>query len=342
MRLLQLAGQPVPMLLHQTGYSGSEFCAVCHENEAETWRFTEHARAFDTLVRHSADRNDDCVSCHVVGFGKPGGYTIEPPTAHLEDVGCETCHGRGGPHLTPPATAGGSYEASCLACHDAKHSLGFAYPTFLPKVSHVANAGLLALSPAEKRARIAALGEPRQALFPDAEFVGSAVCATCHTAEHATWAASPHARALATLEAKGKGQDGDCLRCHTTGWDKPGGFPVGGKASTHPATASVGCESCHGPGGDHVKEGARRAGTIVSLGDKCDSCVILQICGACHDDANDPGFEYEVKQKIDAQRHGTIEPGTGKPKAGSSARLDGPLAERLAAVERAFAAGGAR
>ena len=29
--------------------------------------------------------------------------------------------------------------------------------------------------------------------------------------------------------------------------------------------------------------------------------MILQICGSCHDDANDPGFEFEVKAKIDAQ-----------------------------------------
>ena len=104
----------------------------------------------------------------------------------------------------------------------------------------------------------------------------------------------------------------------------------------------MGCESCHGPGGDHVKEGARRAGTIVSLGDKCDSCVILQICGACHDDANDPGFEYQVKDKIEAQRHGTIEPGTGKPKTGAAAQLEGPTAARLALLEHALAAGGGR
>jgi hypothetical protein len=60
----------------------------------------------------------------------------------------------------------------------------------------------------------------------------------------------------------------------------------------------------------------------VSLGDKCDSCVILQICGSCHDDANDPGFEFEVIDKIEKQRHGTIEAGTGKPKQ-SSASLRG-------------------
>jgi hypothetical protein len=51
--------------------------------------------------------------------------------------------------------------------------------------------------------------------------------------------------------------------------------------------------------------------------------VILQICGACHDDANDPGFDFEVKKKIEKQRHGTLEPGTGRPK-GKSARRETP------------------
>jgi hypothetical protein len=41
--------------------------------------------------------------------------------------------------------------------------------------------------------------------------------------------------------------------------------------------------------------------------------VILQICGSCHDEANDPGFEFELLDKIELQRHGTIEAGTGKP-----------------------------
>jgi hypothetical protein len=88
---------------------------------------------------------------------------------------------------------------------------------------------------------------------------------------------------------------------------------------SHADLARVGCESCHGPGGEHIKEDTAKIGNIVALGDKCDSCVILQICGRCHDEANDPGFEFEVLEKIEAQRHGTIEPGTGKPKADGAA-----------------------
>jgi hypothetical protein len=32
--------------------------------------------------------------------------------------------------------------------------------------------------------------------------------------------------------------------------------------------------------------------------------VILQICGSCHDDANDPGFEFALDGKLAKTRHG--------------------------------------
>jgi hypothetical protein len=46
--------------------------------------------------------------------------------------------------------------------------------------------------------------------------------------------------------------------------------------------------------------------------------VILQICGACHDDVNDPEFRFKVADKINAQRHGSPrETGASKPQRGS-------------------------
>jgi len=304
MRLAILAGRPPPMLLHATGYSGDEFCATCHRDEHDTWLLTKHAEAYDTLVRHGAERNAECVGCHVVGFGKPGGFDLARPARELEGVGCETCHGRGGPHLSPGLVQGGDYAPVCLGCHDPKHSLGFEYASFLPRVSHAANAELASLPAAEKQRLLAEKRARREALLPThAAFVGSAACQSCHAAEHAVWAAHPHARAFETLAAKGKQADPACQSCHTTGFGK-GGFPPGGSAARHAALAGVGCESCHGPGGEHVKPDARKRGSILALADKCDSCVILQICGSCHDTANDPGFEYEVKAKIEAQRHG--------------------------------------
>jgi peroxiredoxin len=318
MRLALLAGEKPPMLLHTTGYSGAEFCTTCHASQHETWLTTAHSQAFDTLVRHGADRNAECVGCHVVGFGKPGGYDLGKPAAELEGVGCETCHGRGGPHLSPNAAPGGDYAATCLGCHDAKHSLGFDYATFLPRVSHSANAALASLPAAERKKRLAEQRSRREALLPTrAAYVGSETCSSCHASEHAKWAAHPHAKAFATLEHAGKADAAQCVGCHTTGYEK-GGFPKAGKPAEHAAFLHVGCESCHGPGGDHVKEGAPKRGTIVSLADKCDSCVILQVCGSCHDPENDPGFEYEVKKKIEAQRHSDRPLGVAAPETGAA------------------------
>ncbi len=334
MRLAALAGQRVPMLLHTTGYSGNDFCAVCHPKQEETWQLTTHATAFDTLVRHGAERNGECVGCHVVGYERPGGYALARPEAHLEGVGCESCHGRGGPHLSPDTHPNGSYEAGCVGCHDSKHSLGFDYAEFVPKVSHAANQGLAGLSLEEKRALLAERRKPRALLPTQAEYVGSQACRSCHTAEYETWSAQPHARAVQSLAGPGERGNAECLACHTTGYGQKGGFPAGAAPDQHPDLVGVGCESCHGPGGEHVAPGAARRGTIVSLGDKCDSCVILQICGSCHDDANDPGFEFEVQEKIERQRHGS--PSEGAQDATASAP---PAASSawLGVLERAFA-----
>jgi peroxiredoxin len=333
MRIAKLGGAPVPMLLRSKGYSGNDVCGVCHELEHETWTYTQHATAFDTLVTHAADADPECIGCHVVGYDEPGGFKSARETPELEDVGCESCHGRGGPHLSPGFAKDGSYQTACATCHNPTHSLGFEYASFLPRVSHAANAGIAKLPPDQKRERLAALGARRKDLLPtNAVYVGSQACRGCHAAEHATWSESPHAHAVDTLETVRKQGNPDCLRCHTTGFGRPGGFPDKAPPAQHPELASVGCESCHGPGGDHVAEGSAKIGTIVSLGDKCDSCVILQICGACHDDANDPGFEFEVKQKIEKQRHGTLEPGTGKPKGKTALETPRGVEDRLADV----------
>ncbi len=344
MRLARIAKQPVPLLLHSTGYSGSEACGVCHEKEHDTWSLSSHAQAFDTLVRHGADANPECVGCHVVGFGKPGGYTISPRTPDFENVGCETCHGRGGPHLSPGFVTAGHYEPVCVACHDQKHSLGFEYASFLPRISHAANAALAELPLEKRRALLAGRAGPRSGLLPtNADYVGSDACRSCHEKEFATWVASPHGNSFASLEAKGEANNPTCQRCHVTAQGLPGGFPAQAsdataKSSEAPAEyadlARVGCESCHGPGGAHVGENAPKIGTIVSLGDKCDSCVILQICGGCHDQDNDPGFEFAVQGKIEKQKHGTIE--ASATRGAGSAATPGHESGMLGALDHAF------
>ena len=315
MRAAKAAGARVPMLLDPKGYSGNDVCGVCHEQEYATWQYTAHSTAFDTLVTHSANRRTDCIGCHVVGFEEPGGYDFRRQPVHLENVGCESCHGRGGPHLTPnyvPKTEDRNhdYEQVCATCHNPQHSLGFEFANFHPRISHRTIAGL---SDAERSELLGGSGPSRDLLPTGADYVGSNACQSCHEAEFSTWEVSPHAHAVKTLENADKAsgsnhaEAADCLECHTTAYSKTGGFVLKTPVAAQPDLARVGCESCHGPGGDHVGETAKRLGTILSLGDKCESCAILKICGGCHDDANDPGFTFKVEERIDAQRHGTIE-----------------------------------
>jgi len=304
MTLTQAAGVRVPMLLDPKGYSGNNVCGVCHEKQYATWQYTKHASAFDTLVTHTADRRTDCISCHVIGFDEPGGYDFRRRAPHLENVGCESCHGRGGPHLSPKFVPDGDYAQICASCHNTTHSLGFDFDSFHPRISHTR---IATLSNAERSELLGGAGPSRELLPTRADHVGSNACQSCHEAEFKTWEASPHGHAVASLEAQGQAGAAECLECHTTAYGKRGGFPAEAPIAAHPDLARVGCESCHGPGSEHIGENAKRIGTILSLGDKCDSCVILKVCGSCHDDANDPGFEFKVEERIDTQRHGTIE-----------------------------------
>jgi peroxiredoxin len=307
MRLASLIGAQVPMLLDAGGFSGNDKCAVCHPMETATWRYTDHAVAFDTLVARGADHDPECVGCHVVGFGAPGGYSEAKREPHLENVGCEVCHGPGGGHLASKSKTLGvarteDYLAVCQRCHDPEHSLGFEYTSFLPKISHAAVA---ALDDTQRARLVTGRGQPRDLLPANAAFVGSDACRSCHQHEYAVWSGSAHARSIDSLRKDRKDDEAGCLRCHVTGYARPGGFPDGGRTRANEDLARVGCESCHGPGGEHIRNDGKRPGGIVRLADKCDSCVILQICGACHDDANDPDFRFKVADKIDAQRHGS-------------------------------------
>jgi hypothetical protein len=82
-----------------------------------------------------------------------------------------------------------------------------------------------------------------------AKFVGSATCQSCHPKAHEVWSESGHARAFATLVKSGSDADPQCIGCHTIGFGRESGYrrPMGSES-----LVDVGCESCHGPGSEHV------------------------------------------------------------------------------------------
>jgi hypothetical protein len=104
-------------------------------------------------------------------------------------------------------------------------------------------------------------------------YVGVEACRPCHQQIDKFVKTISHAHAYATLENNQSEFDLECVGCHVTGWDRPGGFD-------HPAAAgnlkNVQCESCHGPGSAHVEEAnAGRVGGI-------EAAVPMTVCLGCH------------------------------------------------------------
>lgn len=103
-------------------FVGSARCSVCHSNVHSDWSQTLHAHAYETLEAIGQQSNADCVGCHTVGYGQPGGWVDRKTTNDLAGVGCESCHGPGGDHannvndesLRPPTDISATV---CGQCH---------------------------------------------------------------------------------------------------------------------------------------------------------------------------------------------------------------------------------
>ncbi len=157
--LLQ-AMNPVPGLRNPGDgvptYIGSEACGKCHEDAYDVWKKTPHSHAYQTLVdakRPSLRQYDgECIVCHTVGFGYKSGFTDAVKTKHLENVGCENCHGPGSLHAknpqneewkarmnqlwraAPPNRKDLEIETKlCLTCHDTDNDVTWQHtPTYDP------------------------------------------------------------------------------------------------------------------------------------------------------------------------------------------------------------------
>jgi len=131
--------KPAPVPAGMPGYVGSERCKSCHAPAFEWWRGHAHGRAYATLVEVNKQFSLKCVSCHVTGYGKPGGATVVHNEG-LVDVGCESCHGPGSMHVEDRDTDEAKNvklevpETSCVQCHNEEHSDQFAYEAYKKKL----------------------------------------------------------------------------------------------------------------------------------------------------------------------------------------------------------------
>jgi cytochrome c554/c'-like protein/calcineurin-like phosphoesterase family protein len=111
-------------------------------------------------------------------------------------------------------------------------------------------------------------------------FATEAVCKTCHPKAHNTWQRSRHGNAYSTLRKVNKAFDPECLACHVTGWNQPGGFI---SEIDTPGLKNVQCEVCHGPALKHSEAPSTGFGQDAR-----------QACKNCHVKNHSPRFDFDT------------------------------------------------
>jgi hypothetical protein len=99
-------------------------------------------------------------------------------------------------------------------------------------------------------------------------YVWDGACKECHSDIHEAWARTKHKTALNRLSQAE--QDQPCAGCHLTGSLKP--ITAEGKI----VNTGVQCESCHGPGKEHVE--TAKAGTPAKFAKQPTEAM----CVECH------------------------------------------------------------
>lgn len=124
----------------EAGYATAAPCVRCHERHFMAWTFSDHARAWESLVARKATENPECVACHSTGWGQPGGYADLTPAAAAtwKAVQCEACHGPLAGHPSAGVKARPVTTATCVGCHDVANSPQFDADAYMAKVSCVA------------------------------------------------------------------------------------------------------------------------------------------------------------------------------------------------------------
>jgi hypothetical protein len=171
-------------------------------------------------------------------------------------------------------------------------------------------------------AKIAVSPPPRG----QASYTGTESCVDCHADQAAFWTKTVHATAWKTLVDRGQQFDLDCIGCHVTGWDKPGGSNLGHNDKLR----DVQCETCHGPGSIHVAKGGLEKPFAVKRGPEDDLCATQ-----CHTREHSDTFQLE------AYMRDVLGPGHGEERRKKLG--DGPTgaALRKAALDKAGRALGA-
>ncbi len=152
-----------------------------------------------------------------------------------------------------------------------------------------------------------------------AEYLGVRKCKMCHMKQYKSWEKTKMATSFENLKAGVKAEakkkaglapdidyttDANCLKCHTTGYGKAGGFT---SMADTPKLINVQCEGCHGPGSEYRKimmknpkyktAEVKAAGLTVPSEDE-------KTCLKCHgvdspfNEKVDPKYKFDFKERL--------------------------------------------
>lgn len=121
-------------------YVGSEACGDCHDVEYDNYsKFSKKAHSGNSVKVMVDDLTpkelEECYTCHMTGFGQPGGFVSFKETPQMANAGCETCHGPGSMHVE----SGGETEyikgnlaiEDCTHCHNPERVAAFDFKPML-------------------------------------------------------------------------------------------------------------------------------------------------------------------------------------------------------------------
>jgi hypothetical protein len=117
-----------------------------------------------------------------------------------------------------------------------------------------------------------------------AGYAGIEECGYCHRDAVNFWKESRHALAWETLVRDHKEYNYDCISCHVTGWDRPGGSTL----AHNEGLRDVQCETCHGPGSIHIDyDGKESPKTMLRSPPE-------SLCVTCHNEEHSDTFDFEA------------------------------------------------
>jgi hypothetical protein len=147
-------------------------------------------------------------------------------------------------------------------------------------------------------------------------------CGNCHVLHQGDWSNTAHSNAYALLASNPDATDA-CFTCHTVSDKGNATAPLAGwDAVQDAAYHDVQCESCHGPGLDHVMAPDAPASTsnpplahIGLLGPSgvFDSAAVARSCGACHNQNSGPGVRAFEEWEKSGHARPVLEEGGGSP-----------------------------